>query len=44
LLFIGDATGRLMTPHFTATESTFSYFEALQKYLGTHGKPVAVMS
>jgi transposase len=26
LVFIDDATGRLMTLHFTATESTFSYF------------------
>jgi transposase len=44
LVFIDDATGRLMTLHFTATESTFSYFEALSKYLGTHGKPVAFYS
>jgi hypothetical protein len=33
LVFIDDATGRLMTLHFTATESTFSYFEAMRKYL-----------
>jgi transposase len=44
LVFIDDATGRLMTLHFTATESTFSYFEALSKYLGAHGKPVAFYS
>ncbi len=44
LVFIDDATGRLMTLHFTATESTFSYFEALAKYLDTHGKPVAFYS
>ncbi|SAL06254.1 integrase catalytic subunit [Caballeronia calidae] len=44
LVFIDDATGRLMTLHFTATESTFSYFEALSKYLTTHGKPVAFYS
>ncbi len=25
LVFIDDATGRLMTLHFTATESTFNY-------------------
>ncbi|TGS57749.1 transposase, partial [Mesorhizobium sp. M1C.F.Ca.ET.176.01.1.1] len=41
LVFIDDATSRLMTLHFTATESTFSYFEALSKYLVAHGKPVA---
>jgi hypothetical protein len=33
-----------MALHFTATESTFSYFEALSKYLDTHGKPVAFYS
>ncbi len=33
-----------MTLHFTATESTFSYFEALSKYLHAHGKPVAFYS
>lgn len=44
LVFIDDATGRLMTLHFTQTESTFSYFEALSKYLAAHGKPVAFYS
>jgi len=44
LVFIDDATSRLMALHFTATESTFSYFEALAKYLGAHGKPVAFYS
>ncbi|WP_175759622.1 ISNCY family transposase, partial [Burkholderia ambifaria] len=44
LVFIDDATGRLMTLHFTANESTFSYFEALSKYLDSHGKPIAFYS
>src|SRR5471030_2900917 len=44
LVFIDDATGRLMALHFTQTESTFSYFEALSKYLDVHGKPVAFYS
>jgi len=39
LVFIDDATSRLMTLHFTATESTFSYFEATRQYLEQHGKP-----
>ena len=30
--------------HFTATESTFSYFEATRAYLERHGKPVAFYS
>jgi hypothetical protein len=34
----------LMTLHFTQTESTFNYFEALSKYLAAHGKPVAFYS
>ena len=42
LVFIDDATSRLMTLHFTATESTFSYFEATRKYIEAHGKPVAL--
>jgi hypothetical protein len=33
-----------MALHFTQTESTFSYFEALRKYLAAHGKPVALYS
>src|SRR3984885_14795133 len=44
LVFIDDATGRLMALHFTATESTFSYFEATRHYLEQHGKPVALYS
>jgi hypothetical protein len=33
-----------MTLHFTATESTFSYFEATRKYIEVYGKPVALYS
>jgi hypothetical protein len=44
LVFIDDATSRLMALHFTPTESTFSYFEALGRYLAAHGKPVAFYS
>jgi hypothetical protein len=44
LVFIDDATSRLMTLHFTQTESTFSYFEAMGHYLAAHGKPVALYS
>ena len=44
LVFIDDATSRLMTLHFTATESTFSYFEATRQYIETHGKPLALYS
>ncbi|CAG9264679.1 hypothetical protein PCAR4_60177 [Paraburkholderia caribensis] len=44
LVFIDDATGRLMALHFTATESTFSYFEATRAYIELHGKPGALYS
>jgi hypothetical protein len=44
LVFIDDATSRLMILHFTATESTFSYFEATRQYLEAYGKPVALYS
>lgn len=33
-----------MTLHFTATESTFSYFEATRRYIEVYGKPVALYS
>ena len=44
LVYVDDATSRLMALHFTATESTFSYFEATRTYIERYGKPVAVYS
>jgi transposase len=44
LLFIDDATGRLMQLFFTEAESTFSYFEASERYFHQHGKPLAFYS
>jgi hypothetical protein len=44
LVFIDDATGRLMQLRFVASESTETYFEALRGYLETHGCPVAFYS
>ncbi|HEM7880614.1 ISNCY family transposase [Burkholderia contaminans] len=44
LVYVDDATSRLMQLHFTATESTFSYFEATRAYLERHGKPSAFYS
>lgn len=41
LVFIDDATSRLMQLRFVRTESTFAYFAAVREYLETHGKPVA---
>ncbi|MCX5545332.1 ISNCY family transposase [Paraburkholderia sp. CNPSo 3076] len=44
LVYVDDATSRLMMLHFTATESTFSYFEATRAYIERHGKPGAFYS
>lgn len=44
LVFVDDATSRLMQLYFAPTETTFAYFEALCVYLGCHGKPMALYS
>jgi transposase len=44
LVYIDDATSRLMYLHFTYSESTFSYFEATRAYLDLYGKPQAFYS
>jgi transposase len=44
LVYIDDATSRLMHLHFTYSESTFSYFEATRRYIELHGKPQAFYS
>lgn len=44
LVFIDDASGRLMQLRFVPSESAFAYFAALQGYLEAHGCPVAFYS
>ena len=44
LVYIDDATSRLMQILFTGSESTFGYFEATRQYLVKHGKPLAFYS
>jgi hypothetical protein len=44
LVYVDDATSRLMTVHFAGTESTFAYFEATREYLERYGKPLALYS
>jgi Helix-turn-helix domain len=44
LVFIDDATGRLMQLRFVKSESTFSYFAALEGSLKEHGRPLAFYS
>ncbi len=44
LVFVDDATSRLLHLKFVETESTFAYFAATREYLDRHGKPVAFYS
>ena len=44
LVYIDDATSRLMHLQFVESESTFDYFAATRAYLERHGKPVAFYS
>ena len=44
LVFIDDATSRLMQLRFVPSESTEAYFQALRGYLESHGCPVAFYS
>jgi len=44
LVYIDDATSRLMELRFVRSESTFDYFAATRSYLERHGKPVAFYS
>jgi hypothetical protein len=44
LVFIDDATGRLMTLRFSEVESTYDYMNATREYIEQHGKPVAFYS
>jgi hypothetical protein len=44
LVFVDDATGRLMELRFAESESTFDYFASVRRYIETYGKPVAFYS
>lgn len=44
LVFIDDATSRLMHLRLVETESTFDYFHAARAYLERYGKPIAFYS
>ncbi|MGQ7538460.1 ISNCY family transposase, partial [Streptococcus suis] len=44
LVFIDDATSTLMQLLFVRSESAFTYFEALELYLDTYGRPIAFYS
>lgn len=44
IVYVDDATSRLMVVRFAGVESTFSYFEATREYLEHYGKPLAFYS
>ena len=44
LVYVDDATGKLMALRMCESESAFSYFHATRCYLEQHGKPVALYS
>jgi transposase len=44
IVFIDDATSRLMALHFTPTETTLSYIETLKRHVMAHGVPLAFYS
>jgi hypothetical protein len=44
LVFVDDATSRLMHLRFVESESTFAYFHATRAYLEAWGKPIALYS
>jgi transposase len=44
LVFIDDATGELLELFFCAAETTHSYFQATERYLRAHGRPLLFYS
>jgi transposase len=44
IVFIDDATSRLMALRFVVDETTFAYFDVLSGYVQTYGRPVAFYS
>lgn len=44
IVFIDDATGRVLHLRFCPSESTFDYMAALRTYVGQYGKPIAFYS
>ncbi len=43
LVYVDDATSRLMQLHFVKSESTFTYFDATRGYLEQHGKTAGIL-
>ena len=44
LVFIDDATSKLMSLYFCESETTYDYMNATRQYISEHGKPIALYS
>ncbi len=44
LVFVDDATGKIMQLHFEEQESCYGYMDALRGYLQQHGRPLTLYS
>jgi len=44
LVFVDDATGKIMQLYFEPEESSAGYMEAIRRYLPQHGRPLALYS
>ncbi len=44
IVFIDDATSKLMALHFVPAETTWAYLQTLRVYLAKYGRPVALYS
>ena len=44
IVFIDDATSKLMVLHFVPAETTWAYLQTLRVYLAKYGRPVALYS
>jgi hypothetical protein len=44
LVYVDDATSRIMAARFVEAESTFAYMETTRAYIERHGKPLAFYS
>jgi hypothetical protein len=44
LVYVDDATGKLMEVRFVRTESAFDYFDATTSYVKRYGRPLAFYS
>lgn len=44
LVFIDDATSKLMSLYFCEAETTYDYMNVTRQYIAEHGKPIALHS